>query len=162
MSPSARSTAIVTPNGLGVLIVRLVMVHMGPQDTRCVKKTSRLAPVLQMGPKGHVRVLTSPRADSLNAAHTLLVDLPGNPARPAAPSPGHALAEWNAAHGSAALPRLCRPERPGPCAVPFAANPDAHAAGARFPGRRRSSHCQTAVLVSCAPKAGCELQPIST
>ena len=42
-----------------MLIIRLLMVHMGPQHTQCGQKTARLAPVLQMGLKGHVRGLSS-------------------------------------------------------------------------------------------------------
>ena len=38
-----------------MLIIRLVMVHMGPKHTQYGQKTARLAPVLQNGLKGHVR-----------------------------------------------------------------------------------------------------------
>ena len=41
-----------------MLIIRLVMVHMGPNHTQYGQKTARLAPVLQNGLKGHVGVLT--------------------------------------------------------------------------------------------------------
>ena len=37
-----------------MLIIRLVMVHMGPQHTPYGQKTAGPAPVLQMGPEGHV------------------------------------------------------------------------------------------------------------
>ena len=38
-----------------MVIIRLVMVHGRPQHTQYGHKTARLAPVLQMGMKGHVR-----------------------------------------------------------------------------------------------------------
>ena len=38
-----------------MLIIRLVMVHMGPKHTQYGQKTARLAPVLQNGLKGHVQ-----------------------------------------------------------------------------------------------------------
>ena len=38
-----------------MLIIRLVMVRMGPKHTQYGQKTARLAPVLQNGLKGHVR-----------------------------------------------------------------------------------------------------------
>ena len=38
-----------------MLIIRLVMVHMGPQHTQYGQKTARLAPVLQNGLNVHVR-----------------------------------------------------------------------------------------------------------
>ena len=40
-----------------MLIIRLVMVHMGPKHTQYGQKTARLAPVLQNGLKGHVGAL---------------------------------------------------------------------------------------------------------
>ena len=41
-----------------MLIIRLVMVHMGPKHTQYGQKTARLAPVLQNGLKGHVGALS--------------------------------------------------------------------------------------------------------
>ena len=38
-----------------MLIIRLVMVHMGPKHTQYGQKTARLAPVLQNGLNVHVR-----------------------------------------------------------------------------------------------------------
>ena len=38
-----------------MLIIRLVMAHMGPKHTQYGQNTARLAPVLQIGLKGHVR-----------------------------------------------------------------------------------------------------------
>ena len=38
-----------------MLIIRLVMVHMGPKHTQYGQKPARPAPVLQNGLKGHVR-----------------------------------------------------------------------------------------------------------
>ena len=42
-----------------MLIIRLVMVHMGPKHTQYGQKTARLAPVLQNGLKGHVGALSA-------------------------------------------------------------------------------------------------------
>ena len=41
-----------------MLIIRLVMVHMGPKHTQYGQKTARLAPVLQNGLNVHVGALT--------------------------------------------------------------------------------------------------------
>ena len=41
-----------------MLIIRLVMVHMGPKHTQHGQKTARLAPVLQNGLNVHVGALT--------------------------------------------------------------------------------------------------------
>ena len=50
-----------------MLIIRLVMVHMGPKHTQYGQKTARLAPVLQNGLKGHVGALKpSPVTCKLN------------------------------------------------------------------------------------------------
>ena len=40
-----------------MLIIRLVMVHMGPKHTQYGQKTARLAPVLQNGLNVHVGAL---------------------------------------------------------------------------------------------------------
>ena len=47
-----------------MLIIRLVMVHMGPKHTQYGQKTARLAPVLQNGLNVHVGALNGPYAAS--------------------------------------------------------------------------------------------------
>ena len=51
-----------------MLIIRLVMVHMGPKHTQYGHKTARLAPVLQNGLKGHVGALRGAAIASRRAA----------------------------------------------------------------------------------------------
>ena len=51
-----------------MLIIRLVMVQIGPKHTQYGQKTARLAPVLQNGLKGHVRPPNVPEPSRCNFA----------------------------------------------------------------------------------------------
>ena len=48
-----------------MLIIRFIMVHMGPQHTQCGRKPARIAPVLQMGLSAHKRPLTTRHFDGI-------------------------------------------------------------------------------------------------
>ena len=65
-----------------MLIIRFIMVHMGPQHTQCGRKPAQLAPVLQMGLNAHKRPLTSLAVTGLHS--TKPVPVPIYPIRRAA------------------------------------------------------------------------------
>ena len=60
-----------------MLIIRLVMVHMGPKHTQYGQKTARLAPVLQNGLKGHVGALRLPVPEPSRSPTGLLQKIRG-------------------------------------------------------------------------------------